>query len=156
MSSAGLEQTSSLSVEQIAGLVRQLDRGDQLRLLKLVPELREAASQTLSVQDEGRRGIESADKWDVTPVPARPPVEEAGFPPEQKELIAYFDQKLALLPERRPMQDNDPFLGGLTVGEFFALPEVEQARIWDEAYAEAERALENREQPIRPDAVPAR
>ena len=32
------------------------------------------------------------------------------------------------------MQDNDTFAGGLTVGEFFTLPEPEQDRIWHKAH----------------------
>lgn len=122
------EPTTSLSapVEQVARLIRSFDRRQKARLLQLVPEL-----QTI-----------------------RP--EEADIPAEQEELMAYFRRKLEALPERRPMRDDDRFLGGLTVAEFFALPEVEQARIWNEAHAEVERELGNCEQPVRPDALPAR
>ncbi|MFQ5858290.1 MAG: hypothetical protein ACE5LU_22020 [Anaerolineae bacterium] len=113
-------------VEQVARLIHRFDRRQKARLLQLVPEL-----QTIRA-------------------------EEADIPAEQAELMAYFRRKLEALPERRPMQDDDPFVGGLTVAEFFALSEEEQARIWDEAHAEAERELGSREQPVRPDAVPAR
>jgi len=71
-------------------------------------------------------------------------------------LLAHFDHKFDTLPERRPLQDDDPFLGGLTVAEFFALPEAEQARVWNQAHLEAERELEGYEQPVRGDALPAR
>jgi len=122
------ERTTGLSVplEQVARLIHGLDRRQKARLLQLVPEL-----QTI-----------------------RP--EEADIPAEQEDLLAYFDRKLDALPKRHPMQDDDPFLGGLTVAEFFALPEPKQARIWDEVHAEAERELGNREQPVRPNALPAR
>jgi hypothetical protein len=74
----------------------------------------------------------------------------------QVELIAYFDPQLEALSEYPPMQDDDPFIGGLTVKEFFALSEEEQDRIWNEAYIEAERKLESKEQPVQSDALPAR
>lgn len=54
------------------------------------------------------------------------------------------------------MQDDDPFLGGLPVAAFFALPEVEQDRIWNQAHVEAERAVGDYEQPVRKDALSAR
>jgi hypothetical protein len=113
MTQVGSEQTSGFSVpvEQVARLVHSFDRRQKARLLQLVPEL-----QTI-----------------------RP--EEAGISPEQAELMAYFDRKLDALPERRPMQDDDPFVGGLTVAEFFALPEDQQVHIWDQAHDEAEREL---------------
>lgn len=123
----GSEPTGSKEpVVQVARLIHRFDRRQKAHLLQLVPEL-----QTI-----------------------RP--EEADIPAEQAELMAYFRRKMEALPERRPMRDDDPFLGGLTVAEFFALPEAEQARIWDEAHAEAERELGSREQPVRSDAVPAR
>lgn len=117
---------SSVPIEQLARLIRSLDRQQKARLLQLVPELRSI----------------------------RP--EEADISPQQKELIAYFERKREKLPERRPMRDDDPFVGGLTVAEFFALPEEEQARIWNEAHAEAERQLSSHEQSVHPDALPAR
>lgn len=116
----------SIPVEQVARLIHSFDRQQKARLLQLVPEL-----QTI-----------------------RP--EEAGIPAGQEELLTYFDRKLDTLPECSPMQDDDPFLAGLTVSEFFALPEAEQARIWDQAHIEAERKLGNYEQPVRSDALPAR
>jgi len=122
------EQTVSLSVsvEQVARLIYSFDRRQKARLLQLVPELRTI----------------------------RP--EEADVPAGQEALLAHFDQKFDTLPEHRPLQDDDPFLGGLTVAEFFALPEAEQARIWNQAHLEAERELEGYEQPVRDDALPAR
>lgn len=43
------------------------------------------------------------------------------------------------------MQDEDAFLGGMTVGEYFALPEAERERIWNELYAEAIASAQERE-----------
>jgi len=128
MTQVGSEHTSDLSVpvEQVARLVHSFDRRQKVRLLQLVPEL-----QTI-----------------------RP--EEIGISPEQTELMAHFDRKLDALPERSPMQDDDPFLGGLTVAEFFALPKDQQTRVWDQAHDKAERELKDYEQPVQSDALPAR
>ena len=54
------------------------------------------------------------------------------------------------------MQDDDIFIGGLTVADFFALPEQEQDRLWREAHAEVERAQDQPERSVKPDALPAR
>jgi len=128
MAQIGSKQPAGLSVpvEQVARLIRRFDRRQKARLLQLVPELR-----------------------DIRP-------EEAAILPGQEALLAYFGRKLEALPERRPMQDNDPFLGELTVAEFFALPEEEQARLWNQAHTEAEHDLGSHEQPVRSDALPAR
>jgi hypothetical protein len=122
------EQTAglSVSVEQVARLIHSFDRRQKARLLQSVPELRTIR------------------------------LEEAGIPAGQEALLAHFDHKFDTLPERRPLHDDDPFLGGLTVAEFFALPEAEQARVWNQAHLEAERELEGYEQPVRDDALPAR
>lgn len=98
--------THSAPLEQLARLIRRLDRRQKARLLQLAPEL-----QTI-----------------------RP--DEAALPAGQNDLLAYFDAKIAALPEAHPWQDGAPFLGGLTVAEFFAAPEAEQARIWDAAHTE--------------------
>ena len=118
--------TRTSAVEQVARLIRRFDRRQKARLLQLVPDL-----QTIRA-------------------------EEAGIPAAHEALLAYFDDKLARLPERRPMQDHDPFLSGLTVAQFFALPEGDQDRIWEQAHAEAEHALAGHEQDVRRDALPAR
>lgn len=77
------------------------------------------------------------------------------LPTQQEALRTYFEPRLDVLPERRPMRDDDPFLSGLTVAEFFALPEDEQARLWSQAHAEAERELGDREQPVQANTLPA-
>lgn len=116
----------NLLVEQVARLIRTFNHQQITQLIELVPELR-----TVQLQKTA----------EVT---------------EQSELIAYFDRQLETLQEYPPLQDEAPFLAGLTVAEFFALPEAEQNRIWAEAHLEAERNLGNREQHVRPDALPAR
>ncbi|MBN2389158.1 MAG: hypothetical protein JXR84_00455 [Anaerolineae bacterium] len=119
-------QARGAPLEQLARLIRRLDRRQKATLLQLVPEL-----QTI-----------------------RP--EEAEISAGQNELLAYFDVKIAALSEARPLRDSDPFLGGLTVAEFFAAPEAEQARIWDTAHAEALQALATYEHSIQSQALPAR
>jgi hypothetical protein len=123
-----IERTASnvAPVEQVARLIQRFDRREKARLIQLVPELRTI----------------------------RP--EEANLPAVQEELMTYFDSRLARHPELRPMQDRDPFLGGLTVAAFFALPEVEQDRVWNQAHVEAERESGAYEHPVREDALPAR
>ena len=116
----------SVPVEQVARLIHTFNRQQKAKLLQLVPEL-----QTI-----------------------RP--EEADIPIDQVELMAYFQKKIDILPQQVPLQDDDPFVGGLTVAEFFALPETDQSRVWQEAYLEAEHKLKNYEHPVQHDALPAR
>jgi hypothetical protein len=117
---------SARLVEQVARLVRTFNPQQMAQLVQLVPQL-----QTIQSQSEH-------------------------YSAEQAELAAYFDQQLEAFSEYPPMQDDAPFICGLSVKEFFTLPEAEQDRIWNEAHIEAERQLEDDEQPVQPDALPAR
>lgn len=126
-----VQRQTNPTVEEIATMVRRLDRRDQRRLLRLVPELK-------SVPADDTPETPSAVHYDV------------------KATLAYFYEKMAALPDARPMQDDDPFIEGLTVGEFFALPDEEQERLWDQAHLKAEKELGDREYPVRPDARVAR
>jgi hypothetical protein len=119
-------QARGAPLEQLARLIRRLDRCQKATLLRLVPEL-----QTI-----------------------RP--EEVEVSTGQNELLAYFDAKIAALSEAHPLRDSDPFLGGLTLAEFFAAPEAEQAHIWDAAHAEAFQTLAAYEHPVQSQALPAR
>jgi hypothetical protein len=116
----------SIPIDKIARLIQNFDRQQKAKLLQLVPEL-----QTI-----------------------RP--EEADIPAEQLELLDYFQAKLEALPELKPLQDDDIFLGEMTVAEFFNLPEAEQDRLWQEAHQSAEHELDNDEHPVRSNALPAR
>lgn len=82
--------------------------------------------------------------------------EEAGIAPEQVTLMDSIHDKFPELSEPEPLEDDEPFLADLTFPQFFALPEEEQARIWNKAYAEAEREIGIVEYPARPDALSAR
>ncbi len=93
------------SVKQVAEIIRRMSREELAELVRLVPDLQE-----VKLQEEKPA---PARKWD------------------EAELREYFKKKLEELGgEARPMRDDDPFLGGLTVGEFFALPDEEQEAIW--------------------------
>jgi len=116
----------TVPLEKIAHLIRSFSRQQKALLLQLVPEL-----QTIHP-------------------------EEAELPIEQLELLAYFEKKLNALPNKHPMQDNDIFLGKLTVLEFFSLPEAEQNRLWAEAHTAIAKQLENLEWPVQLNALPAR
>jgi hypothetical protein len=70
--------------------------------------------------------------------------------------MAYFQDKIKALPDVSELLDEEIFLDNLTMGEFFALPETEQARIWQVAHDTTERELDPLEQSVRVDAVPAR
>ena len=53
------------------------------------------------------------------------------------------------------LSEEDPFIGGLTVGEYLALSDEEQEKLWDELYAKASAELdeENYEHPVRLDVL---
>jgi hypothetical protein len=73
-----------------------------------------------------------------------------------QDLQDYIRKEMAALgSEYRPMQANDPFIGGLSVKEYFALPDAEQERLWTEQHRMGIDDFNERE--ARPDAqVPAR
>jgi hypothetical protein len=89
-------------------------------------------------------------------------VPELQRPPEAKHLIDkgglrdYIQQKLAKVGgEYLPLTEADPFLGGLTLGEYFALPDADRQRIWNEEHAMEIEDFE--EHDVKPNAhVPAR
>lgn len=117
--------TRNAPLEQLARLIRRLDRRQKALLLQLVPEL-----QTIRLDKSERFAAQS-------------------------DLLAYFGAKLAALPDARALRDDDPFLGGLTVAEFFATLEAEQARLWDAAHVEALQALADYEHPIHSHTLPS-
>lgn len=106
--------------------------------------VRQVARLIRSMSDQERRWL----------VQALPELRQAPSP--QADLMAHFQPRLDALQGARPMTDADPFVGGLSVGEFFALPENEQARLWSRAHAQAENEIEPRERPVHSSAMPAR
>ena len=115
----------SIPVEQVARLIQGFSRQQKIRLLQLVPDL-----QALSVKN-------------------------ADIPEEQIKLMAYFQAKMEKLPQRTPLQADDIFVGDLTVAEFFALPEQDQDRVWQEAHRQYETYAVDDERPVQVDALPS-
>jgi hypothetical protein len=113
-----------VSVEQIAAAIKHMSPANQRRLLDLVPELRQISSPTPRTIYEARAST--------------------GMVREQ------IQQALA----GQTLSSDDPFLGGLTLGQYLDLPDEERARLWesltDTTWAEAE------ERDVEPDALPAR
>ncbi|MBC8264232.1 MAG: hypothetical protein H8E47_08940 [Anaerolineales bacterium] len=57
---------------------------------------------------------------------------------ERSGLVWWAREQMAQYAgEARPMRGEDAFVGDTTVEAYFALPEVERERIWDEMYATA-------------------
>ena len=90
-----------VSIEQLAAAIRQMSLADQQRLLELVPELRQAATQ-----------------W-----PSRTSDEMASVERLRTEVVQ------ALAGQR--LSSNEPFMGDLTLGQYLALPKEERVRLWD-------------------------
>lgn len=109
--------------------------------------VRQVARLIRSMSDQERRWL----------IQVLPELRQAQAPPAaQADLMAHFQPRLDALAVARPMLDTDPFIAGLSVGEFFALPEAEQAQLWDQAHMEAEREIKPLERPVRPHALPTR
>jgi hypothetical protein len=117
--------TLTIPVEKIARLIRTLDAQQKAILVQLVPEL-----QSLQVDTTTAGG-------------------------EQTKLLAYFEDKMSSKSGVKPLRSEDLFISGLTAAEFFALPEEEQDRIWNELHWRAEQELTVQEHAIQIDAVPA-
>jgi hypothetical protein len=93
-------------VQQVAHLIRQLTPREMGQLMELVPSLRRPV--------QGKRV-----RYDIVGQDVREYV--------LRELAALGD-------DYRPMQADGPFVGGMSVSEFFGLSEEEQARLWDEKH----------------------
>jgi hypothetical protein len=107
-----------MSVEEVAGIIRQMSREEMAKLVRLVPELLEIEAPK----------AELPRRWD------------------EAELRGLLLQKLKELGEEyHPMRDDDPFIGGFTVKEYFELPDEEQEALWNKLYAEESEKLEELE-----------
>jgi len=95
--------TLPVSVEQMAVAIRKMQFTDRKRLIELVPELRHESMETLP------RSLEQA----------RASVEQ---------LRVEVQQALA---GANPSPD-EPFFGGLTVGQYLDLPDNQRAQLWDD------------------------
>ena len=95
----------SQRVIQVARLIKSLKPEEQAQLGALVPELLRA-----------------------------PKAEAIGV--NVKEAKRFVQEKLAKMADKYPpLSEDDEFLGGLTVKEYFSLPEEERERIWEKAHS---------------------
>lgn len=113
-----------VSVEQIADVINQMSDGEQQRLLTLTPQLRHVAVST--------------------PVRTKAQI-DASVAALQVEVLALLNQQ--------PLSGETPFLGGLTLTEYHALPDGDKARLWDEVAGSDLLDLDEKE--VAPDALPA-
>jgi hypothetical protein len=105
-----------ISLEQLATVIRYMTPADRQRLLDLVPELRQEATQVPPrTLDEAQAAIERV----------------------REKVTRALAGKL-LLP-------NEPFVGDLTLGQYLNLPDEARARLW-EAWADGDlHQLEERD-----------
>lgn len=106
----------------------------------------ELARQVIPLQDRLPEIIELGlrqltGKTEQRSVPGAPAVKPRGkqkkpsYTVQTQDLQAYILKEMAALgSEYRPMQANDPFIGGLSVKEYFALPDAEQEQLWAEQH----------------------
>ena len=114
-----------MTLEQVANAVKELTLSQQRQLIDLVPNLRWVAQ---------KPAVRTAEEIEASVVAVR------------AELMSALNYQ--------PVSRDAPFLGGLTLGEYLALPDAEQARIWDEAEEIDWDDLEEVE--VSPDALLAR
>ena len=119
----------SISVERVAHIIREMSAEEKGYLIYLVPELREVE-------------------------PLKPP--EQPLRPSE-EFLEQLRQEILEAKGDAPPSDEDLFIGGLTVGEYLALSDEEQEKLWNELYAKASAELdeENYEHPVKPDVLVA-
>ena len=117
----------NISIGRVARIIREMSAEEKGYLVYLVPELREVE-------------------------PLKPP--EQPLRPSA-EFLEQLREKILKARGGVPPSDEDPFIGGLTVGEYLALSDEEQEELWDELYAKASAELdeENYEHPVKPDAL---
>ncbi len=116
--------TLPVSLEQVAALIKRMHPEDRQQLLAMVPELAAEAIKQEKLLDEANRTVEQL----------------------KEELLAELGEE--------PLSSDEPFLDGLTLGQYLELSEAERAKLWDEW---SEVALEDIEEvEARPNALPAR
>ena len=91
-----------VSLEQVATLIKQMPPQDRQQLLTLVPELAADAIKRKQVLDNAHQTVEQL----------------------RQELLAALGGQ--------PLSPDEPFLAGLTLGQYLNLPEAERAKLWDE------------------------
>jgi len=124
--------TLPVSLEQIAALIKRMSPDDRQRLFRLVPELRQEAMRPVLERSEGtKRTLDDARKT-----------------------VKQLQQEVLQTLSGQFLSPDEPFLEGLTLGEYLELPEAEQAKLWDKwGFLSLE---DSEEVEVRPDAMPAR
>ena len=116
--------TLPVSLEQVAAVIKRMHPEDQQRLLAMVPELAAEAIKQEKLLTEAHRTVAEL----------------------KEELLAELGGE--------PLSSDEPFLDGLTLGQYLDLSEAERAKLWDEW---GEVALEDMEEvEVRPNALSAR
>jgi hypothetical protein len=71
---------------------------------------------------------------------------------KRESLVRWAREQMAPYEHQtRPMQDDDMFLGDMSVEAYFNLPEADRDRIWNELYATAIESVKEHE--VKTDAV---
>ncbi len=65
------------------------------------------------------------------------------WPEAEDALVAHFRRLGLEQREGQPASPDDPFIGGLTYAEFFALSEAEQDALWERLFAETAVDMES-------------
>ena len=116
--------TLPVSLEQVAAVIKRMRPQDRQQLLAMVPELVTDAIKQKKLLDDAEQAVEQL----------------------KQELLVELDGQL--------LSPDEPFLDGLTLGQYLELSEMERAKLWDEW---SEVALEDLEEvEVRPNALPTR
>lgn len=94
--------TLPVSLEQIAALIKRMRPQDRQQLLTMVPELVADAVKQKELLDDANQNVEEL----------------------RQELLEELGGQ--------PLSPNEPFLYGLTLGQYLELPEEERAKLWDQ------------------------
>lgn len=132
--------TPPITVEEVADIIKRWGQTEWQRLLDLVPALGEMALTKNQVPSNGS----------APPAPRRVRTVE-----EAEASVEALRAEILANPNYKPIPRDTPFLGGFTLGEYFALPEDEQDQIWNEAEAEFDWD-ELEEVEVSPDVLLAR
>jgi hypothetical protein len=114
-----------ISIEQLAAVIRQMNAADRQRLLTLAPELLQDALQL-------------------------PP----HTPGSAQEAVERLRTEVLQALQSQRLSPDEPFVEGLTLGAYLALPDAERARLWA-AWTEVD--LDHlEEKDVRADTAPTR
>jgi hypothetical protein len=101
-----------------------MSQADQQKLLALVPDLRHIAAQ--------------------------PPARTIS---QAQAAVACLRAEVMEIMDNQTLSPDEPFMGGLTLGQYQALPDEEKGKLWDE-WADMD-LMELEEREVNPDALSA-